>query len=255
MATKNANTGTTDWLAWRYFFERRSDRPLPKLNLKAETSMVPASLARSLAVFQLGETGDGTIIRQVMHAGLPGIDKHHMHAVASLIDEECRHANILAMCVRMLGGELIRKNWTARMFVITRRMFGLRVKVTIMMAAEIIGMCYYAAIAEKLQRGPVRRYLTQLVGDKRAHVDFHCQFLRSQMKSAWQRRIFAVAWRTLMRAAVVVVNIEHRRTIREMKLDRECTHQRWKAYSQMAERLVTDFPIGASNYVSDCRTV
>lgn len=255
MGKYNANTENTDWLAWRYFFERRSDRPLPKLDLKADHSMVPASLARSLAIFQLGESGDGTIIRQVMHGDLPGIDKHHMHALASFIDEECRHANILAMCVRMLGGELVRKNWTARMFVFTRRLIGLRVKVTVLLAAEIIGICYYAAIAEKLKRGPVRTYLRQLVDDKRAHVDFHCQFLRSQMKSAWQRKLFVVGWRILMGVAALVVRVEHQRTIHDLNLDVDCTRQRRIAFGQMAERLVTNFPVGASSYVSDCRTV
>lgn len=255
MLKNNTNTENSDWLAWRCFFERRSDRSLPKLDLRADHSTVPVSVARSLAIFQLAESGDGSIIRQAMYSSLPGTDKHHVHAVALFVDEECRHANILAMCVRMLGGELIRKNWTARLFVFARRLIGLRVKVAVLLAAEIIGICYYAAIASKLQPGLVHLYLTQLVDDKRAHLDFHCQFLRSQIKSRWQCRLFVVGWRVLMYVAALMVRVEHRRSIREMKLDVGTTRQRWIALVELAERLVADFPDGTSNYVSEFRAV
>ncbi len=51
-----------DWRKWQQFFKNRSDRPLPELETDTDYSNLPNSLAESLAIFQLGESGGGTII-------------------------------------------------------------------------------------------------------------------------------------------------------------------------------------------------
>jgi len=228
-----------DWRRWRQFFGNRSDRPLPALESDADYSSLPNSLARSLAIFQLGESGGGTVIEQARFSVLQGTDDHYTEAIALLVKEEHRHANVLAMCVRLLGGTLIRKNWTARLFIFARRLMGLRLKVLVLMAAEVVGICYYHLLASQLPSCHIQRWLTQLVDDKHSHLYFHCNFLHSQTRSASQRRIFIVIWRSLMVAASVAVIIDHRNAIRGIGLDFTNVWHRWMSYSRLAEQLVT----------------
>ena len=72
-------------------------------------------MARSLAIFQLGESGGGTIIEQARCSSLPQIDEHYAIATDLFVKEENRHADVLALCVEKLGGDLISENWTARL--------------------------------------------------------------------------------------------------------------------------------------------
>jgi len=85
------------------------------------------------------------------------------------VKEEHRHAEILAICIRNLGGNLIRQNWTARLFVFGRRLIGLRLKVLVLLAAEVVGICYYHLLATRLPPTRLKSLLAQLVNDERAH--------------------------------------------------------------------------------------
>ena len=247
MAASKSNR--PNWAHWRKRFESRADRELPTLDTSVDYSQLPASLARSLAVFQLGESGGGTVIEQARDSALESVDEDYAEAVRLFVAEEHRHANVLAMCVRLLGGELIRRNWTQRLFLFSRRLIGLRLKVLVLLAAEVVGICYYSSIAAKLGPGPVRRWLSEMVEDERSHLEFHCLFLQSQVTTGWRRRLFSVGWRGVMVAAAIVVMIDHRQTIRDLNLGFRCTWQRWMAFSQMAERLVTGAPVTCTESV------
>ena len=191
-------TQKPNWAHWRKRFEARADRELPTLETSADYSALPASLARSLAVFQLGESGGGTVVEQARDSEVAAVDADYAEAVRLFVAEEHRHANVLAMCVRLLGGKLIRRNWTQRLFLFGRRLIGLRLKVLVLLAAEVVGICYYSSIAGKLPAGPVRRWLCELVEDERSHLEFHCLFLQSQTTSPWRRRVFVTVWRSVM---------------------------------------------------------
>ncbi len=238
-----------NWAHWRKRFEARADRELPTLDTSVDYSRLPASLARSLAIFQLGESGGGTVIEQARDSALENVDDDYAEAVKLFVAEEHRHANVLAMCVRLLGGELIRRNWTQRLFRFGRRLIGLRLKVLVLLAAEVVGICYYSSIAAKLGPGPVRRWLSEMVEDERSHLEFHCLFLQSQVTTAWRRKLFVAVWRSVMAAAAIVVMIDHKQTIRDLNLGFRCTWQRWMAFSQMAERLVTGAPVTCAKSV------
>ena len=230
-----------DWGTWRRFYEQRSDRPLPKLASDMDYSHLPDSLAKSLAIFQLGESGGGTIVEQARLTSLPGTNSDYADAMALFVKEEHRHANVLAMCVRLLGGRLIQKNWTAYLFVFVRRLMGVRLKVLVLLAAEVVGICYYHLLASQLPPCHIKRWLLQLVEDEQSHLYFHCDFLRSQVRSAGQRRVFRAVWRNMMFAAAVAVIIDHRHAIKDMGLDIKTVWRRWRSFSQLAENLVTRY--------------
>lgn len=203
---------------------------------------LPASLARSLAIFQLGESGGGTIIEQARQSGLPHLDDNYAEAMALFVREENRHADILEICVHQLGGRLIRENWTARLFVSSRRLIGLRLKVLVLLAAEVVGICYYHCLARQLPPSSIRDWLDDLVVDEQSHLDFHCCFLRSQTERPWKRWLFVTTWRLTMLLAAVAVLIDHRAALRDMGIARKTVWRRWMTYSRLAERLV----VGAS---------
>ncbi len=225
------------WRRWREFFATRASRSLPELDVRSDYSELPKSLAESLAIFQLGESGGGTVVKQARASRLPGVDSDYAEAIDLFVKEEHRHANILAMCVRMLGGELKKTNWTARLFVAGRRLMGLRLKVLVLLAAEVVGICYYMALAGALPASPMKSWLLQIVDDERAHLEFHCRFLNSQVTNRWRRWLFIAAWRSVMLAAAVVVMIDHRQTIRDLGLGYRVTWDRWMAISELAEKL------------------
>ena len=209
------------WQHWHQFFANRSDRELPQLDVSEDYSEWPASIAASLAVFQLGESGGGTVVGQARDSSLPGINGHYGSAMALFVSEERRHANILAMCVRMLDGKLLKRHWTARLFVSARRLLGLRFKVMVLLAAEVVGICYYHLLASRMPACIVRERLYELVADERAHLYFHCAFLRSQFTSLWQRRLFAASWRILMGAAALTVMFDHRQVLSDLAIEKQ----------------------------------
>jgi len=235
---QDMQTEIINWARWQRFFASRSERQLPELETPEDYSAMPRSLPKSLAIFQLGESGGGTIIDQARQSPIRDIDDHYANAMQLFVKEEHRHAEILAICIRNLGGNLIKQNWTARLFVFSRRLIGLRLKVMVLLVAEVVGICYYHLLATRLPPTRLKSLLAQLVNDERAHLHFHTDFLRSQVKTEWQRVLFVCIWRITMAAAAIVVLIDHRQALRDLNLKTSTVLRRWLSYSRLAERLV-----------------
>ncbi|HSM30287.1 MAG TPA: ferritin-like domain-containing protein [Woeseiaceae bacterium] len=227
------------WARWKTFFAARQHRPGARLLADDKAlAAVPASVARSLAIFQLGESGGGSVIDQARRSRLPSLDADYADAIALFVAEEHRHAELLACCVRALRGRLIEKNWTARLFVFGRRLIGLRLKILVLLAAEVVGICYYQLLAASLPDSELKAVLREIAVDEKAHLAFHCDFLRSQVRTNVQRRLFIIAWRALMLAAALVVAIDHRAALRDLAIPPGRVWRRWSACSRMAEARV-----------------
>ena len=63
-----------NWGEWYDFFSKRSDRPMPAPEANDLYLKLPKSLAESLAIFQLGESGGGTVISQARKSSIKVID-------------------------------------------------------------------------------------------------------------------------------------------------------------------------------------
>lgn len=226
------------WKEWAETFRERSDRPLPPLEVDRDYQSLPPSLARSLAIFQLGESGGGTVIKQARRSRLRNIDKYYGEAMAWFVAEEHRHANLLAMCVRLLGGELIKTNWTAKLFVFGRRLIGLRLKVLVLLAAEVVGLVYYNLLARRLTPCNLRTRLLEIVEDERSHLYFHCDFLRSQATNRFKKLVFVMTWRVVIGCASIVVAFDHRNALRDLGIDSKTVLERWWNFARLAEALV-----------------
>jgi hypothetical protein len=231
MATRQAG-----WRYWSLLFAARRQRAGVRLLAEdPQLAGIPASVARSLAIFQLGESGGGTVVEQARRSRLPCIDEDYAEAVALFVDEEHRHAELLACCVRALRGRLIERNWTARLFVFGRRLIGLRLKIMVLLAAEVVGICYYQLLASGLPDSELKSVLREIAADEKDHLRFHCHFLRTQMRTVTHRRLFAVAWWALMLAAALVVLIDHRGALRDLGIPKRRVWKRWVLYSRTAE--------------------
>jgi hypothetical protein len=218
----------SSWSRWRAHFERNRQRPFPPIGEAVDLPpAVVSTLARSLARFQIGETGEGRIVGDVARSRIGGVDDDYRRAVALFIAEEGRHARILAGLVRALGGELIDATWTARLFASVRHLGGIRFKLLVMFAAEVVGAAFYRGLAAHLPPGATRAALEQIGGDEQAHLRFHRRFFAIQAPAGWRRLLFLMAWVPLAHAASLMVLWDHRQTLRALHIPRR----------QMAARL------------------
>jgi hypothetical protein len=203
------------WSDYLRHFEQNALRPLPVVSPEELDAQKVKALARSLARFQLGEAGEGRIAHQIDGARLPAIDDDYRAALKLFVREEGRHARVLGLIVNALGGKLLEKQWTERLFVRARRMVGIRFKLLVLLAAEVIGIAFYGALATKVP-GSWAKALEQLCHDEEVHLDFHCHFFAQQPGlGGWLLR---AAWRPLGWAAALTVLVDHRPTLRVLGL-------------------------------------
>ena len=225
------------WSRWKAHFERNRHRPLPPTVEAVDLPPAVASaLARSLARFQIGETGQGRIVGAVARSRMRGIDDDYRRALALFIAEEGRHARILAGLVSGLGGELLGATWTERAFVGVRRLAGIRFKLLAMFAAEVVGAGFYGALAARLPPGATRSALEQIAGDEQAHLRFHRRFFAIQARRGWRRLLFLAAWFPLAHAASQVVLWDHRGTLRALEIPRQEISARLRALVRQGAR-------------------
>ena len=206
------------WKSWREYYENNRDRPLPELTSEG----VPAdaalrrALARSFAVFQLGEAGEGRIARQIHETELEGIDADYRVALEHWVREEGKHGGLLGRCVKKLGGKEVAENWTNGLLIWGRRLAGVRLKLLVILSAEVVGIVFYGLIARALPPGSIPRALAYIAEEERAHLRFHATFFRSQASTPLRRLVFGAAWWLVGLSACAVVVIDHARTLRSL---------------------------------------
>ena len=207
------------WLPWHRHFAARARRARPQIGA---APLLPEprrrTLAASLAVFQLGEAGEGRIAHQIDRCGLACVDGDYRAALKLFVAEEARHAAILGDLVRSVGGRLLRKSWTEGLFRFGRRSMGVRLKLLVLLAAEVIGVSFYGLLAARLPEGPARAALDQICGDEEDHLAFHAAFFRAALPGRTGRAAFGLAWWTVGLAACAVVAADHRRTLRAFEV-------------------------------------
>ncbi len=210
------------WTEWRSYFEQNASRPLPaagdlrdRLDAATCRTLLPA-----LARFQVGECGEGRIAREVYRAELAEIDDDYRAALGSFIREEGRHARILAAQIKASGGALLRESWTRRVFSVGRRVAGVRTELVALMAAEIVGIAFYAEVGRHLPPCPLRDALTQIAGDEQAHLDFHVAFFARQLRAdpRW-RPVFTALWMSAVTAGATLMVVDNRAALGVLGID------------------------------------
>jgi hypothetical protein len=191
---------------WRAHFEQNRLRPLPPVDAPVMPRAQRLLLARSLARFQLGESGEGRIAHEIDR--FEGVDADYRVALKLFVAEEGRHAGILARMVHALDGTLLKRSWTERLFTRARRLFGVRFKLLVLLAAEVIGIGFYGLLSGTVPPSALAGALKQICGDEEAHLRFHCELFASQPRG------FRFLWWAIGCAAALTVLWDHRVTLR-----------------------------------------
>ncbi|PJZ54513.1 sugar transferase [Leptospira adleri] len=234
--------GIVRWKHWRDHFRKNENRPIPKIDsqvLKLNSNEM-SSIAYSLAIFQLGEAGEGRIAKQIDKTILFGIDDFYREALKLFVKEEGRHARILGECIRAFKGELIESNWTEKLFHFGRRLLGVRLKLMVLLAAEVIGICFYKRLADKIPNGFVKSALLEVVKDEEKHLEFHSEFFRIRIRNFFTKILFRVLWRMISFAACITVILDHRKTFKVLGISNWKTFQKFQEIAKSTENFILE---------------
>lgn len=203
---------------WIQYFERnRTSFDEPPLD--PDASPLPDGLriplARSLAVFQLGETGGGTRLMRYVRKALrhkPEVLEGYDLAVRLFVAEEQRHAHMLEKLVIYLGGELVRKHWTNSIFRHVRNLFAMEFNIQILLTAELIAEAYYGMIYRRTTDGAVRVCCHKILRDEMRHIAFHTSFFQERLAvmPPGLRGLWRLVFRACHLITATVVAWDHR---------------------------------------------
>jgi hypothetical protein len=210
---------STAWL--NHFEENRLHRAEPDWHRPTPfPGHVTVPVARSLAHFQLGESGEGsTLLTEARRTWAD--DPDYVAALKLFVAEEQEHARLLEHLVARYGGTLVTSHWTHRCFQTLRRALGVGFEIQTLLIAEIIGTVYYRLL-RSTGDAVLRQVCELMLRDETPHLRFHADRLAvSQLRwSAGRRALWTAQFRLLFRAAVAAAWVDHRPALRALGISR-----------------------------------
>jgi hypothetical protein len=174
-------------------------------------------IARSIAVFQLGEQSEGNaLLRTVWRYA----QKHQAGPLVRIVElfvhEQQRHATLLRAFMEDHGIAPKQTDWTDFVFCCLRRVGGLEFRLHIFITAELIASVFYRALEVATGCQRLKILCRTLVADELAHIGLQSQLLLTLR--AGKPALLRVAIRLLHRAffaiTASVVYLTHRRVLR-----------------------------------------
>jgi hypothetical protein len=178
-------------------------------------------IVRLLQCFRLGESSEGRIVGEARRTTDPAFDEALKEATALYVREEGRHAAILAQLLAGLGAPT-RKRATAEVFFRRgRRFLGLRTKMLVIAAAEVVGVAVYTRIRDGIGSPVIASAIGDIVGDERDHLEFQALLWSRIIATCGPRSGIAApaigcAFATVLVAATLMVTIEHHAALRHL---------------------------------------
>ena len=223
------------WRRWQRLFASRASRELPTLDPLGRIPRV-SGLAASLAQFQRREAADRRWPDDVGYcaAGCDGRSKAARAAAeAALHDESRRHSHLLAIAVRLLGGEPERPNSfrCPRSKTAGIKIFGEWQA----LAADVVSTAYYMSLAASLPASRVQSWLTGIAQEKRTHVEFRSRVLclsAASIRPAW-------IWRCVLAVSAATVLLRQRRLFRALGISAGIYWGRCLALGDLAQKLAS----------------
>jgi hypothetical protein len=203
---------TTNWTCWHTLLAERAQRPIPDVTPPTLPPEARAALAHTLAVFQLGETGEGRVAHEVRAWQHPALGDTYADTLRLFVAEEGRHARILGRAVRALGGAPLRKDAGHALFARARRAGGVPFEILVLLAAEVVALAAYDAIATATDGSPLAATLREICADEEDHLELHAAFFRDVATTPAERAALAAAWWAIAPAALAAVSFGHART-------------------------------------------
>jgi hypothetical protein len=222
--------------AWlRYFRDHAApitDLPSPRMVRLSEEER--RAVLPSIAIFQLGESGQG---RHLFHAAEAWAeasgDHEYVAALRLFIDEEHRHAAVLGRYLDLAGYPRLTKNWTDRIFRGVRHLAGLELSITVLLTAELIAMVYYAALRRATSCPLLAAISRQVLEDECAHIRFQSQQVGRLRRRhlRWVRKSGEAFHAALLAGTSLVVWHTHRPVFQAAGLSlRQFQHKLWGQY-------------------------
>lgn len=220
------------WL--RHFRANRLNRAEPAWDAPCT---LPSDLRRSLAVslshFQLGETGSGSFL---FREAASKCDADDLEALEFFIKEEGEHARLLAHCVERLGGRLVKRHWTHRLFKLVRQAGGFHFEIQALLTGEIVGTAYYQLIDEGVMDPPLHAAIGLMLHDEAGHIAFHLDRLKLRWRE-WlplERAAWELQFQIIVLSALRAAWLDHGRVLRALGFT-------WDDFRQRARRTTIGF--------------
>jgi hypothetical protein len=204
---------STEWLT--YFQQNKLDRvPISWHDGVHVCRHVRAPLARSLARFQLGESSDGTRLREAARRlAIRTGDHEYAQAIELFIGEEQEHARLLAETLGRMRAPLVKRHWSDWLFRRCRHLLGFYEEISVLLMAEIVALKYYGVVRCGTEDAVIEKMCDQILYDEKFHVRFHCDYLHCTLvqRPIWFRRVCWCVLTGMFAGASVVVAWDHRR--------------------------------------------
>jgi hypothetical protein len=231
-----------DVARWTTHFEsNRENRIEP--NWSAPRALPQAAIGpvvRSLEQFQLGDGGGPAyLIARDRERFLSASD-----GARKLVDlwfaEEREHARLLSEAVARFGGRCIDSHWSFTAFCLTRKWFGVRFELTVLLLTEIVSTVYYRLLFRHGQDPALRSMCRLILRDEIGHVAFHRDRLarQAQAGTASFGKLWSGRFRMLGLAAATMLWINHAPGLKALGATRsEFYRAVWRELSLFLKRL------------------
>ena len=204
---------------------------------------VRTALARSLAIFQLGESGGGTRLRRYTRsiASLENL-KGYQRAVDLFVAEEQSHASLLARTVTHLRGTLLQKQWTNSVFRWLRDLVNLEFNIQVLLTAELIAEVYFGLLSLRCSDPVVQTVAKKILRDEMGHLSFQRDFLFERLKTfpPAVQRLWRWQFQAIHLATACVVSWDHRDCLRSLNVTpadfRARAARCWQSFQSRLER-------------------
>ena len=211
----------------RYFQENRHafDEPDWSSHVLADSPLADDPrlplLIRSLATFQLGESGGGSRLLRFVERETRA-DSDYLSAMHLFVAEEQRHAELLAHVVRYLDGELLTHHWMNGIFRRARSLVNLEFNVQVLLTAELIAEAYYGFLHRYVDDPVIHRITGKILADEVRHIAFHSEFFRhrNRQRLPVAGGIWSLQFQAIFVTAEHAVWADHGKFLRSFGVDR-----------------------------------
>lgn len=201
------------YAGWQDYFEGRQGVELDApFDAPFEDRPGREALARSLARFELGESGDGANLKRLAAAR---DEPTYLRAIELFVDEEGQHAQWLGILRERFGGEKLGSHWSDAAFVALRHVGGLRREICVLLTAEVVALSYYRVLPLAYDDPVLAAACERILRDERGHVAFHRATLGSEFATmpAAARTASVLTWRAFVASTAKVVAWDHREVL------------------------------------------
>jgi hypothetical protein len=227
------------WVA--HFQANHENRPEPAwtapIALQAE---VIEPLVRSLEQFQLGDGGGPAYLIARNREEFLAQDEGTRQLVDMWFREEREHARLLGEAVARFGGTCITKHWSFTAFCMTRKWFGVRFELTVLLLTEIVSTVYYRMLLIHANDPALRAMCRLILRDEIGHVSFHRDRLARQARNGMASfgNLWTGCFKTLGLAAATMLWVNHAPGLKAVGVTRRAFYRAiWRELSLFIARL------------------